>query len=360
MTRKQTMLGGTSNADFAQIGIARDRIEPWEDGARTDGRPGTYEWWYVDAVLDDGSTLVVGFYNKEYSNTGGTLSPWIRINLDMADGRRIDKIAAFAPSEYSAAIDHADVRIGGNHFSGDLHTYYLHVMIDDVEVDLTLVGHVPPWRPETGHLYFGEDRAREFAWLPAVPQGSATVTYRIGDETHNTSGIGYHDHNWGNIGLDKVIHHWYWARGQAGPYSVIASNITSHQRYDYASTPVFMLARDGEIMAGDSSRTHFEASEEYLDEATGKPVFASTCYTYDAGGESYVVTFTRQRDLSRDFLIDTLSGVKKFAARLLRFDGAYLRFAGEMTVQYHRDGAMVEEFSSEAMWELMYLGRTRR
>jgi hypothetical protein len=27
--------------------------------------------------------------------------------------------------------------------------------------------------------------------------------------------VGYHDHSWGNVGLMKVVHDWYWARGQA-------------------------------------------------------------------------------------------------------------------------------------------------
>jgi hypothetical protein len=35
--------------------------EKWEDGIRTSGEKGTYEWWYFDAHLDDGSTVVIVF-----------------------------------------------------------------------------------------------------------------------------------------------------------------------------------------------------------------------------------------------------------------------------------------------------------
>src|SRR5450755_2163139 len=82
----------------------------------------------------------------------------------------------------------------------------------------------------------------EFAWLPSVPLGAVTATYRIGDEAHQTTGVGYHDHNWGNASLQKLVHDWYWARGQAGPYSVIASIVTAHERYGYTELPLFMLA----------------------------------------------------------------------------------------------------------------------
>ncbi|SNT63462.1 hypothetical protein SAMN05216276_110115 [Streptosporangium subroseum] len=44
-----------TDADYRRIGIRPDVVAEWEDGARTDGRRGTYEWWY----LDDGATLVV-------------------------------------------------------------------------------------------------------------------------------------------------------------------------------------------------------------------------------------------------------------------------------------------------------------
>jgi predicted secreted hydrolase len=30
--------------------------EKWEDGIRTSGEKGTYEWWYFDAHLDDGDS----------------------------------------------------------------------------------------------------------------------------------------------------------------------------------------------------------------------------------------------------------------------------------------------------------------
>ena len=57
MTTITTPLAATasSDADYERLGLARHDIKAWEDGARTDDRPGTYEWWYFDAHLDDGA-----------------------------------------------------------------------------------------------------------------------------------------------------------------------------------------------------------------------------------------------------------------------------------------------------------------
>ena len=350
----------SSDADYARLGLARKKIQPWEDGARTDDRPGTYEWWYFDAHLDDGSKLVVVFMDKDLSTPQKPLDPTIMLNLDLADGRSFEKVAKFDPASWSSATDHADVRIGENRFTGDLHTYRITACVDDIAVDITLDGVVPAWRPETGYMLFGADRKREFSWLASVPQGRVTARYTIGDERHETTGTGYHDHNWGNVGLMDVIHDWYWARGQAGPYSVIASYITAHEKYDYATIPIFMLARDGVLIGDDPSLLTFEAMGPFTDSVTGKPVANITRYTYGTDDERYVATFTRHSDLTRNRMIERLGGFKRAAAELLRFDGAYLRFSGEIRIEHYRGAAIVDQYVTEdAIWELMYFGHPR-
>jgi predicted secreted hydrolase len=349
----------SEDADYERWGLARHAVAPWEDGARTDNRRGTYEWWYFDAHLDDGSSLVVVFMNKDLAAPNDPLTPTIRIDLDLADGRSYQKLQTYAPESWQASTGAADVRIGENRFSGDLHTYRIQATVDEVTVDVTLVGQVRAWRPETGYLLYGAAREKEFAWLPSVPQGAVTATYRIGDEVHETTGVGYHDHNWANVSLAEIVHDWYWARGQAGPYSVIASLVTAHERYGYAELPIFMLARDGEVVADDSRCVQFEALDTYTDEATGKPVATRTRYTYLGEDERWIVTFTRDRDLAKSRMIDDVHGPRRVLAHLARFDGAYLRFAGTVDIKHHRGRVLVEKHSDEAIWELMYFGHAR-
>jgi hypothetical protein len=349
----------SEDADYERLGLARDAIAPWEDGARTDNRRGTYEWWYFDSHLDDGSSLVVVFMNKDLASPNDPLTPTIRIDLDLADGRSYQKLVTLPPDSWQASTSGADVRIGENRFTGDLHTYRIQATVEEITVDVTLVGQVRAWRPQTGYLLYGAERHKEFAWLPSVPQGAVTATYSIGDELHATTGVGYHDHNWGNVSLVKIVHDWYWARGQAGPYSVIASLVTAHRRYGYTELPIFMLAREGQVVADDSRRVRFEALDTYSDHATGKPVARRTRYTYLGDGERWVVTFTRDHDLTKSRMIDRMPSLKRMLAKLARFDGAYLRFAGTLDIEHHRRTGLVEKRSSEAIWELMYFGHAR-
>ena len=345
-----------SPEDFQRLRLSPTQIQPWEDGARTDDSAGTYEWWYFDAHLADGAKLVVAFMNKDIAAPNKPLSPLLRLELDLADGRRFEKLVHFPASAWSAAHDHADVRLGANRFTGDLHTYRIVAAADEISVDVTLTGEVPPWRPATGYMLFGAERSLEFAWLPSVPQGAVAVRYTVGREEHTTTGVGYHDHNWGNVGLMKVVHDWYWARGQAGPYSVIASYVTATKRYGFEPIPIFMLARDNVVIADDPSKVTFEREGVYTDDTTGKPVARRTRYTYQDGEDRYFVSFTRKRDLTRSRMIDSVKGLKGIAARLARFDGAYLRFAGDIEVSHQRGGQLVDGYADEAIWELMYFG----
>src|SRR5450759_4769005 len=112
----------SSPADYERLGLSPTSIEAWEDGARTDDSAGTYEWWHFDAHLADGAKLVVAFMNKDLAAPQTPLSPLLRLELDLPDGRHFEKLLHLPAAEWSAARDHADVRLGNNRFTGDLHT----------------------------------------------------------------------------------------------------------------------------------------------------------------------------------------------------------------------------------------------
>src|SRR3989449_3384948 len=142
--------------------------------------------------------------------------------------------------------------------------------------------------------------------------------------------------------------------------------LLSHQLLHYRGEevrlyelPIFMLARDGKVIADDPDKVRFEELGRYTDEHTGKPVGNVTRYTYTDGDERYVITYTRHRDLSTMKFLDEVKGPKKLAARLLGFDGAYLRFTGELRIEHYRGDELLDGHADEALWELMYFGHAR-
>ncbi len=105
---------------------------------------------------------------------------------------------------------------------------------------------------------------------------------------------------------------------------------------------------------------HFSTRDAVIEPETGKPVATQVIYEYNDGPERYVLTFTRKKDLLHYKFIEELHGIKALLARLLRVDGAYLRFTGELSLEHYQADTLVETHGDEALWELMYFGHVRR
>jgi hypothetical protein len=142
----------------------------------------------------------------------------------------------------------------------------------------------------------------------------------------------------------------------SAPTGRIASVITSAERHGLAEVPPFMLAYQGRIVGDGTARMTFERRYVFTDSKTGKPVANILRFTLVDGDERYVVTFEQERDLARTWLAQELPWPRRAAARLTGFDGAYLRFAGVLTVEHYEDGRMVDKFTDDATWDLMYFG----
>jgi hypothetical protein len=345
--------------DYRRLGLHPGSIGAWEDGLRTDTAPGSYEWWYFDAHLDDGSSFVIVFYTKNPLSPDRPLEPFVSVNLDRPGAETVTFESHSPAEQFSASIGSCDVCIAGDTFCGDLHTYEIHVAHDDFVIDAELTGHVAPWRPATGHLLFGRDDEHFFAWIPSVPQGTVSVVLTTDGSTEHLTGVGYHDHNWGDVAMHKLINHWYWGRAQAGPYSIIASYITAEHKYGAAEVPIFLLAKGNSIVADATAEVRFTVQDEHVDNQSGKPVGDTLVYECESGDDLYRVSFHRERTIVDRQLLDKISGLKHLLARLAHFDGSYLRFTGNARLEHFVAGKKVEDFCDPGIWELMYFGHTR-
>jgi hypothetical protein len=118
-------------SDYSRLGIAPADIAEFEDGQRIGMERGQYEWWYFDAHLDNGATVVVVFYTKPNVSPNGFLAPRVTINITLPDGRSFVKLLDTGPELFNASKSTCDVRIGANRFVGDLHRYQITATIEE-------------------------------------------------------------------------------------------------------------------------------------------------------------------------------------------------------------------------------------
>jgi hypothetical protein len=328
----------TSSADFAHFGISEAKIEPAEDGMRTNGGSGSFEWWYLDTQLTDGSTLTTVLHPKPMRDVSGPLAPYVSVVLDRPSGEHVERAIRVPAEKFGASRQVCDVNVGSNYLRGDLQSYDLHVGDEMLALDLRLQSTVPSWRPATGHFVFSE--TNYFAWLSAVPQGTITGALRIDGQETELAGTGYHDHNWGNAHMANLIHHWYWGRARVGNYSIIAAQLTAQECHGGNDMPIVMVAQENEVLADKGQMTYCEV----VDESSAPAI----TYDYDDGSEIFRISF---------------HGGKKIAERSVRAAGRhavdgdmYSRFSGPVRLERLTDATRFNKLFGTGIWEEMRFG----
>ncbi len=209
-------------------------LDPAEEAAHGEWlrrTPGAYEWWYFDALSDDGryALTCIWFLGNPFSPyyrraaLGHSADPFRHNALFFAlyqDGRLHAYHFTRFPVMQIAAGETLplDLRFGGSRLTSTPAGWHLTLSDENanrrrLEAALTFAAPppVPSPReavsPETSHW-----------WLPAAPfcRVSGKIVLR---EAHNPgaeriafSGTGYHDHNWGRLPFAQEIRDWYWVR----------------------------------------------------------------------------------------------------------------------------------------------------
>lgn len=335
---------------LAQEGLSAI-VQPWEDGLRLEPVPGTFEWWYFDAHFEDGSTAVIVFATKPLLERNGPLKPNVSLTITRPDGTKLAQFPILPAAAFRASTERCDVQIGPHWIKGDLHHYQIHVEMNDLAADLTFTGSVPPWRPGAGKACFG-DGDHFFGWLPSIPYGTVDGNLRYDGHDHSVRGVGYHDHNWGNVGLQDVMDHWYWGRAHIGEYTLIFVEQVASKAYGFARIPVFLLARGDQILCDDG--THLTmAARQFVRHPDGRsyPLQVDFCWQREA--ESVHLTLRQPR------LIESVSLLSYYPAwqrRLFRLfaNPYYFRFQAALELNIDLKEVQTIERGT-ALYEIMIL-----
>ena len=173
--------------------------KPEDDALHIDvGAKNQFEWWYFDAHLEGGYTLVAFFY-AAYPNPGldqGKIA--VELTLLRPDGTKTQKVIKYKKDQFYASREEPHVTIGQNTmkatFTDDgLPVYEIFLEDEDLMFQLTYKAQVKPWKPGTGYSHFAD--LGYFAWVIPFPRASVEGQVRDGDKTMDVKGVGYHDHN---------------------------------------------------------------------------------------------------------------------------------------------------------------------
>jgi carotenoid 1,2-hydratase len=238
-------------------------LDPAEEAAHGEWlrrTPGAYEWWYFDALSDDGEWVLscIWFLGNPFSPyyrqsaLGTSVSPFEQNALFFAlyhHGQlHAYHFTRFPESEISAEeTSPLCLRFGPNRLASTDSEWWLELADENANgrrLDAALAFTSPSLvaAPIQESVTIQEPAPfpetaldSEHSWLPIAPfcRVSGRIELREihnpGSETINFIGTGYHDHNWGRLPFDAAIRDWYWARAAlSGERSVILYHVQPH------------------------------------------------------------------------------------------------------------------------------------
>lgn len=337
-----------------------DINEIWGGGMRTTREKGNFERWYFNTHLKSGTVIVVTYFTKNASNININLKPFISIVITRTDGSVIKKERNYKNDEFSVSKKKCSVNIRKNYFRGDLEKYKIHFEGHELILHINLERTSENCRPKTGHTCFGKEQKSFFAWVVAVSQDKAKVTFIYKrKQKYSGSGSCYRDHSWRNTSMEKLLNHWYWSRTQLIPYTIIAAEMIAEKKYNNENIEVFNVSKDGKTITDDADEVKFYRTYAKLDKSLGKDTSDDLVFIYDNPNDEYRYEYF----LNKERIIDKFSLLKSVTGNELKYylikliNGYYFRFIGKSQLLVYKKKKLVDkQISTVAVWKLMYFG----
>ena len=191
-------------------------ITPTDDTSHGNIRLLDIEWWYFDAIFDNGYSIQIGFRTYHVKKLGIVQS---RINI-YKDGKtikeklKIDLFSNFNVDRIYPDIKINDVRVvkfDREAYKNGEWKYCINFCIADTSVDLSFIGKTTGWKIETS----------DTCWSVPLPKAIVEGKLEIQGQTINVNGVGYHDHNWSYSPTTAMNNFgWYWGRTSADKINI--------------------------------------------------------------------------------------------------------------------------------------------
>jgi hypothetical protein len=270
--------------DYPKLGVSPNGVEKWEDRRRSEDAAGTWEWWYFDSMLEDGSQAVVQFFTKDNPHIGSSeLHPTLRITITAPDGTKHDATAKVPADQARYGAEQCDVAYGPHLFQGDFSDYRIRVAeTDGLAADLTLHSRSKAFRPGTAYFGFGDHDEKFYTWLCAVPAGEVSGILTYGGKAHEVHGRGYHDHQWGTVPVLEGWNHWTWSRQSFDDLAILVFDMTANREYGYTRFPLcFVQDAEGNVVFQNTRDVDYSVLSEYTDPSSGKVYPKDSRYIFD-------------------------------------------------------------------------------
>jgi hypothetical protein len=254
---------GIDGADFC--------LEKVDDSLHDTLCPINYEWWYFDATFENNYSVVSMWQEQTKVGKSGDVvkERFIDFSIYDPDGKKTMLKIPFDNNLVTISKDTCDVKMGDNRVFGEPPTYKLHFLHDGLGADLEFKSLVQGYRsPPDGTAYFSMNPLIYMGWAIAQPRATVTGKLIVDGKEQKVTGLGYHDHNWGNTTFDTLYDYWYWGRIFLPGHTFIYSVSQLGECMDHTPLNV-AITFEGEKLVDMSQELEGEPSDFVKDDETG-------------------------------------------------------------------------------------------
>jgi len=315
------------------------RLDRIDDAFHGQLSPHAFEWWYFDAIFDNGYSMAHSWHIGEMESANPEPRR-IKFAVYTPDGKKVDTDVDFPISAVVASTETCDVKMGDNHLHGEFPRYEIHFRSGDTGAELLLENLTQGFRsPPDGVLHLGSEPIKYFAWTVPQPRARVTGKLILAGQEIPVNGVGYHDHNWGNVPLREIYDYWYWGRLFLPNHTFLYSVGQASESLGHVAMSI-LVAFKGEKLAKLSTHIDAETSDFEVDEFTGVKYPRKLVLKIDASNVKGEVTH-RLRKLADNFMFP--QAVKGHG---------FLRFLSDCDVKLDMDGEKIA-VETQVIHELM-------
>ncbi len=216
------MLPSVSPKDITDYRFTPENITLSDDGFHGADTFHFVEWWYFDALFDNGYSAQMSI---RVVNAFGSGIVFSRLDIYKHGILLTHNQEAYALDLFSASSSQPVVYLKGKQIlygyideQTGVWIFDVSLACSDASADLCFVGVTQGWK---GQLPGGD------WWGVILPQATVTGVIRIDTQAINVSGIGYHDHNWEVTALVGFNFGWFWGKFNSEHYAATWSTILS-------------------------------------------------------------------------------------------------------------------------------------
>jgi len=339
-----------------------------EDGSHFTPEQEFFEWWYFDAALSNGQRLVIIFHSAVFNLTARP--PAVDIRLTSPDSEPLISFKVYSHEQCKTSKSHCGVEIANCRVNSEnQQKFVINIQQDNIVADLVYKSQLQGWKPGTGYLFYDDTSGHFFKWVVPAPLAKVSGTLQINHQEVQVDGIGYHDHNWGNIHLEDAFQHWHWGRFISSDQksAFVFGDVVSKGEKPVHVKPVLLVV-NGEIQPPQEITVEYKKT--LLDKISSVE-FSKEIWITGAGSDSEFNFFlTTGKTLEALTFASPVFRHRKhrFAAEILYYltfnkpligklfqkilgNTGYLRFQSEARLQMKKPIQMLKQ--GEAIYEIM-------